>query len=580
MGIWMFGYGSLMWKIDFPTVRRINGYVEGFYRTMEWADEVHRGVPGQTSRTAAIFKSDDNNERVWGVAYEIAQDYWDRVLEAKMGYRERGGYNTVDVQFHQFDSTARPVKDKIIVTLFLGDKGKVQYKPGTIDELAQQIVRSVGASGTNLEYLYQTAESMRMILPPGETDKHLFDLEAACLALEAQEKQKHSVLPDAVHLEEKYEKRRELLSKIYRAIDQDVNRQIDRREFQDLAANTLNLNLSPSSMDEKFDEIDKDKNGKLSMKEFIDYFLETTQENEKKFKEEYGNFGMQPPGVGDSNFENAILLYETMSKVKSDLRTKGGISSLGEMLKENKNIVERLRIRTRPNAREVLEFFFPETIGGAMDLWFGKSQEGDALIKKKFGVRVEQALAGELDEWITSPTDCLALIILLNQFTRNVYRDTDKMFAGDEKAQGVVMKAIFYGYWKSLTPLQNVFLPCMVLSTSENLHHQELAVETWVNYIQSKLPPDDPLRIVRDMFKRNYQTILNNGRFPHRNKILARESTEKEREMLKDKAIHFDKPLIFKDNGCLDREAVPAEKEKSAWPDLDFSTKIQSFQLG
>ena len=52
----MFGYGSLIWKIDFPTIRRIIGYVEGYNRTMEWADEVHRGVPGQQSRTAAIFR--------------------------------------------------------------------------------------------------------------------------------------------------------------------------------------------------------------------------------------------------------------------------------------------------------------------------------------------------------------------------------------------------------------------------------------------------------------------------------------------------------------------------------------------
>ena len=56
MGVWMFGYGSLMWKIDFPTIRRITGYVEGYHRTMEWADEVHRGVPAQKSRTAAIFR--------------------------------------------------------------------------------------------------------------------------------------------------------------------------------------------------------------------------------------------------------------------------------------------------------------------------------------------------------------------------------------------------------------------------------------------------------------------------------------------------------------------------------------------
>ena len=52
----MFGYGSLIWKIDFPTIRRIIGYVEGYHRTMEWADEVHRGVPAQQSRTAAIFR--------------------------------------------------------------------------------------------------------------------------------------------------------------------------------------------------------------------------------------------------------------------------------------------------------------------------------------------------------------------------------------------------------------------------------------------------------------------------------------------------------------------------------------------
>ena len=56
MGVWMFGYGSLIWKIDFPVIRRVTGYVSGYTRTMEWADEVHRGVPGHTSRTAAIFR--------------------------------------------------------------------------------------------------------------------------------------------------------------------------------------------------------------------------------------------------------------------------------------------------------------------------------------------------------------------------------------------------------------------------------------------------------------------------------------------------------------------------------------------
>ena len=70
------------WKIIVDDV--VCRYVEGFYRTMEWADEVHRGVPGQTSRTAAIFKAKEPSERVWGVAYEISQDYWDRQLAPKV----------------------------------------------------------------------------------------------------------------------------------------------------------------------------------------------------------------------------------------------------------------------------------------------------------------------------------------------------------------------------------------------------------------------------------------------------------------------------------------------------------------
>lgn len=98
---------------------------------------------------------------MWGVAYEISQDFWDRVLEARVGYRERGGYNTDDVEFHPFDAGATALQDRIMVTLFLGDKESPNYKPGTIDELAQQIVPSVGASGTNLEYVYQTAEAIR-----------------------------------------------------------------------------------------------------------------------------------------------------------------------------------------------------------------------------------------------------------------------------------------------------------------------------------------------------------------------------------------------------------------------------------
>ena len=82
-------------------------------------------------------------------------------MAEKVGYRERGGYDTADVEFHQFDPTAVAVKEKILVSIFTGDKTNPNYKPGTVDELAAHIVVAVGASGTNLEYVYQTAEAIR-----------------------------------------------------------------------------------------------------------------------------------------------------------------------------------------------------------------------------------------------------------------------------------------------------------------------------------------------------------------------------------------------------------------------------------
>jgi len=494
------------------------------------------------------LRSEDTSERVWGVAYEISQDYWDRILEDKVGYRERGGYNTDDVEFHQFDPNSRIVKDKIMVTLFLGNKESPNYKPGTIDELAKHIVRSVGASGTNLEYLYQTAESIRMILPPGETDKHLFDLEAACQALEKKEKQNFSLKTGRVYLDEKYEQRRDLLLKIFKTVDKNTDRQMGLAEFQNLAINKLNLNQSMEEIKKKFDEIDVDKNGNLSTREFIEYFLAELQYKEKQFKEEFSKFGLKTKDSSD--FEHSLLMYETMDGMKSNSASE---MSLKELLDENKEIIQKMRIKTRPRAREVLEFFFPETIEEAMKLWFGKCVESDENIKNRFTCLTKQALKGELDDWIHSSTDCLALVIVLTQFTRSIYRGTPEMFAGDSKALGVTMLAIFHGYTKALTPLQNIFLPCVPLATQENKHCHELAVQIWVNYISPKLPEDDPLRIIQKNLKNNLEIMNKFGRFPHRNKLLGRVSTPEEEEFLTALKSHTDTSFRFTEDGSVER---------------------------
>ncbi|XP_023332317.1 uncharacterized protein LOC111704327 [Eurytemora carolleeae] len=117
----------------------------------------------------------------------------------------------------------------------------------------------------------------------------------------------------------------------------------------------------------------------------------------------------------------------------------------------------------------------------------------------------------------------------------------------------------------------------MVLSTAENIHFQELGVQVWVNYVQARLPNEDPLRIIQEIFKRNLNVIQRFGRFPHRNRVLGRKSTEKEGQYLEDVTAHFDDPLKFDQEGNFVREA--SSKDETPWPELDFSTKIDSLKI-
>jgi len=410
-------------------------------------------------------------------------------------------------------------------------------------------VNAVGASGTNLEYVYQTAEALRMIMPPGQTDKHLFDLEAACRALEKQMKEKFTLSTNTVYLDEKYENRREMLIKIFRAVDKNMDRELGLAEFQSLAINKLNLNQSLAEVKEKFNDIDKDKNGKLSTREFVDYFLQELSDNEEKFKEEYDEFGLENNNF--NSFEHALLLYESMDGLSSKSKSE---VSLKQLLEESKQILDNMRIRTNPKAREVLEFFFPEYISKAMKLWFGRCEKNDEIIKKKFSSLTKQALDGELDDWLNNATETLALVILLTQITRSVYRGTKEMYAGDQKALGITLMAIFRGYTKAMTPLQTVFLPCIALSCQENIHCHELSSEIWINYVIPRLPKDDPLRVIQNNFRNSLNVIRTFGRFPHRNELLERESTKEEAMFLVKIQNHEDKDIIFNEDGSVQRD--------------------------
>ena len=177
---------------------------------------------------------------------------------------------------------------------------------------------------------------------------------------------------------------------------------MDLKEFQNLAQNTLNLNQNFEDIEKKFIEIDKDKNGKLSTAEFVDYFLVELAQNEQKFKDDYDKFGIENKSF--SNFEQALLMYESLDGLKSGSKAQ---VSLKELLDENTKIIERLRIVTNPKAREVLEFWFPSTIKDAMMLWYGRCEVNDQRVKDKFTTLTKQALTGDLDSWLQTATDTL-----------------------------------------------------------------------------------------------------------------------------------------------------------------------------
>ncbi|XP_045113144.1 putative glutathione-specific gamma-glutamylcyclotransferase 2 isoform X9 [Portunus trituberculatus] len=91
--MWLFGYGSLTWKVDFPYKQRVVGYIKGYSRRFWQASVDHRGVPGR--------------EPVWGIAYNIAKEDVDRVV-AHLDHREKDGYQKIPVTFHPQDSSIQP----------------------------------------------------------------------------------------------------------------------------------------------------------------------------------------------------------------------------------------------------------------------------------------------------------------------------------------------------------------------------------------------------------------------------------------------------------------------------------------
>lgn len=181
-------------------------------------------------------------------------------------------------------------------------------------------------------------------------------------------------------------------------------------------------------------------------------------------------------------------------------------------------------------AKRILDFWFgsPDrgTYGKPRQIWFIKKTDFDREVQACFLNDYEQAAAGKLDTWKNSPLSCLALILLLDQFPRNMFRGTAQAFATDWQALSAAEHAIAQGYERELLPVQRWFIYCP-FEHSENLEHQNRAVAL---FQQLSDDPDSADAIQYAM--RHRKVILRFGRFPHRNEILERVSTPEEQEFL------------------------------------------------
>jgi uncharacterized protein (DUF924 family) len=190
--------------------------------------------------------------------------------------------------------------------------------------------------------------------------------------------------------------------------------------------------------------------------------------------------------------------------------------------------------------REILDFWFREQelsapqIDRRMDIWFGEDPVFDHEIKKEFSGDVERACQGKLDHWAADPHGRLALILLVDQFRRNMYRNTADAFSMDKLALKLCVEGAMEKKDKGLTPIQKVFF-YMPLQHTESRKVQAKSVELFNRLAESVSPTYQETFLTVAQFAELHKDIIDQfGRFPHRNQLLGRANTPEEEEYLAD----------------------------------------------
>ena len=195
--------------------------------------------------------------------------------------------------------------------------------------------------------------------------------------------------------------------------------------------------------------------------------------------------------------------------------------------------------------QRVLNFWFSDSeldaikIDSRMNRWFGSDEKLDREIEAGFGDLVHKASKGALMDWAETPEGRLALIILLDQFRRNIFRGTAEAYARDRLALKICVEGTVNGHYKKLSPMQRMFF-FMPLQHAESLKVQENSVRVYSTLAKRVSDTLKETFLTTAQFAELHRDIIERfGRFPHRNPALGRENTPDENTYLSGEAPSF-----------------------------------------
>jgi uncharacterized protein (DUF924 family) len=200
---------------------------------------------------------------------------------------------------------------------------------------------------------------------------------------------------------------------------------------------------------------------------------------------------------------------------------------------------QAMSLEAEGRAREVLEFWFGDwREPRAREVWFRKDPAFDEQIRARFGDTVELALRGEpqgpLSAWASRPAGALAELLLLDQFTRNIFRDTPRAFAGDARALELARQVVARGWDQGFHPVARAFV-YLPFEHAEDLAAQDESIRLFTALAAEHPPSAETLAWAH----KHRAVILRFGRYPHRNALLGRVSSAEEEAFLAEPGSRF-----------------------------------------